>query len=69
MGRMLIFVGMLLLSFGLIFHFGERVGLGYLPGDLHLKRDGYTVHIPIVTCMLLSLGCSFLYWIIQFFRR
>ena len=39
---------------------------GRLPGDVVIRRPGFTFAFPIVTCLLLSLLLSLLFW---FFRR
>ena len=28
--------------------------LGRLPGDLHVERDNFSFHFPIVTCLVVS---------------
>lgn len=55
-GRMLIVVGGLLVLAGVIMLLGEKLGwnLGRLPGDLVWKRKHTTVHVPIVTSLLVS---------------
>jgi DUF2905 family protein len=40
--------------------------LGRLPGDIVVRRPGFTLVFPLVTCLLLSLLLSLLFWI---FRR
>jgi hypothetical protein len=39
---------------------------GRLPGDVVVRRPGFTFVFPIVTCLLLSLLVTFLLWL---FRR
>jgi hypothetical protein len=39
---------------------------GRLPGDIVVRRPGFTFVFPIVTCLMLSLLVSLLVWI---FRR
>jgi hypothetical protein len=39
---------------------------GRLPGDVIVRRPGFTFVFPIVTCLLLSLLVTFLLWL---FRR
>lgn len=39
---------------------------GRLPGDIVVRRPGFTFVFPIVTCLVLSLVLSLLFWI---FRR
>jgi hypothetical protein len=39
---------------------------GKLPGDIVVRRPGFTFAFPLVTCLLLSLLLSLLLWL---FRR
>jgi len=55
LGRALIIVGGLLLLLGLVIVLGGRIPwLGNLPGDIHIQRDNFSFHFPLVTCLLLS---------------
>jgi len=40
---------------GFVFIVADKLGLGKLPGDIHLSIGRLHVNIPIVTCILLSL--------------
>jgi hypothetical protein len=53
-GRMLLFGGLLLAAIGALLVFGERFGLGKLPGDLVWKRKNTTVYFPWVTSLIVS---------------
>ena len=65
---MLITFGALLIVLGLIITLGERLPLriGKLPGDIYVRGRHTTFYFPIVTCLLVSLVLSFLFWL---FRR
>jgi len=66
MQRWLIVLGIVLLVAGLAWPWLARLGLGRLPGDIHIDREGFSFHFPIVTCVIISLVISALLWI---FRR
>lgn len=34
-----------------------------LPGDIHIKGSGFSFHFPWLTCLLLSLGASFVVYL------
>ena len=54
-GRVLIIAGIILAVVGLLLAFGERIPLlGKLPGDILIRRDGFTFFFPVVTFLLLS---------------
>ena len=41
--------------------------LGRLPGDVHVERDHFSFHFPIVTCLVVSAVLTLL--LNLFFRR
>ena len=55
-GRILIFLGILLVVFGLIFTFwGNIPFLGRLPGDFSFGNDRFRFYFPLVTSIIISL--------------
>ncbi len=66
MARILIIAGIVLLVVGLLWPWLSKLGLGRLPGDIVIRREGFSFYFPIVTSLLLSIGLSLLFW---FFRR
>ncbi len=64
-------VGVLLFLIGVaIFtYLSIRYGPGRLPGDIVHKGDHTTFYFPIVSCIVLSVGLSLLFWLISRFRR
>ena len=49
-------IGAVLLIVGLLVTFADRVPfLGKLPGDVVIKKKNFTLYVPIVTSLLLSL--------------
>jgi hypothetical protein len=66
MARTLIILGVLLLVAGLLWPWILKLGLGRLPGDIVIERDGFRFYFPIVTGLLVSLVVSALLWL---FRR
>lgn len=66
MQRILIVAGLALLAIGLGWPWLSKLPFGRLPGDIHIVRDGFSFHFPIVTCVVISLVLTLLFWI---FRR
>jgi hypothetical protein len=66
MQRFLVILGIALLVVGLAWPWLAKLGLGRLPGDIHIERDGFSFHFPIVTCVIISLVLSFL---VSLFRK
>ncbi len=54
-GRALIGFGLLLALIGALLLVGGRLGLGRLPGDLVLRRPGFTFYAPLATSIVVSL--------------
>ena len=64
--RSLIILGLVLVAAGFLRPFLSKMGLGRLPGDIAIERDGFRLYIPIVTSLLISALLSLLFWL---FRR
>lgn len=55
LAKMLLLAGLvLILAAGLVWLLGRAPGLGYLPGDIWIRRGNFTFYAPIVTSLLLS---------------
>lgn len=65
MPRILIIAGLALILIGLAWPWLSRLGLGRLPGDIVIRRDGVSFYFPIVTCLLLSAGGSIILWLLR----
>ena len=63
MARGLILIGLVLVAAGLLWPMLSRLGLGRLPGDIVIKTEHGGLYFPIVTCILVSLVVSFLFWL------
>lgn len=63
MGKVLIFLGLALVVLGLLWLAGERLGLGRLPGDIVIEREGLRIYLPLMTSLIVSVGLSLLLWL------
>lgn len=43
--------------------------LGYLPGDLHWQRDGWTVYAPLASILLATVCMSAIAWLVGKVRQ
>ncbi|HSM19743.1 MAG TPA: DUF2905 domain-containing protein [Hyphomicrobiales bacterium] len=66
MARFLIIAGLALLVLGILWPWIGKLGLGRLPGDIVVERENFTLYLPIMTSLILSLLLSALLW---FFGR
>ena len=53
MGPLIVVVGLVVTAIGAAIWLG--VPLGRLPGDLVIQREGFTIYLPVTTCVLVSL--------------
>ncbi len=66
-GRLLILFGLVLTAIGgLLVLAGKLPWFGKLPGDIYYKGDHVTFYFPLVTCLLISVVLSLLFYL---FRR
>lgn len=63
--RLLIIAGVLLVAIGLAWPWLSRLGLGRLPGDIVIRRDGVSFYFPIVTCLIVSAIASLVFWLLR----
>jgi hypothetical protein len=50
---------------GLLTFASVRFGLGRLPGDIIIDRDGFVLYLPITTSILVSLLLSLIFWLVS----
>jgi len=56
LGKTLIVIGIVLAVLGgLILLSGYIPWLGKLPGDIRIKRDGFSFNFPLTTCIIISI--------------
>jgi len=64
-GRWLIIAGVVLIVLGIAWPYLAKLGLGRLPGDIRVERDGFTFYFPITTGIIVSLVLSLLLWLFR----
>jgi len=56
LGKILLIVGGIIVLLGLLLVFSQHIPfLGKLPGDLLVKKNGFSFYFPIVTLLILSI--------------
>ncbi len=71
-GRFLVIAGVVLVGIGLLLMAGSKLsffGLGRLPGDIAYKGKNLTFYFPVVTCLLLSVVLTLIFWLFSVFTR
>jgi ribose/xylose/arabinose/galactoside ABC-type transport system permease subunit len=61
--RFLIGLGLIILLAGIMWPILSRAGLGRLPGDIVFQRGETTFYIPLITCVIISMVLSVLFWL------
>jgi hypothetical protein len=65
MARFLIVLGLAILVAGLLWPYLSRTGLGRLPGDIVIERENVTFYFPLMTCLLVSVLFSLVFWVVN----
>ncbi|MGZ5876728.1 MAG: DUF2905 domain-containing protein [Bradyrhizobium sp.] len=65
MARFSIVLGLAILVAGLLWPYLSRIGLGRLPGDIVIERDNVTFYFSLMTCLLVSVLLSLVFWVVN----
>lgn len=71
LGKTLVIIGIVIAVAGLLLAVGGKLPfrLGRLPGDIAYQGRHGSFYFPVITCLLLSLALTLLFWIVNYFRR
>ena len=69
MNRWLIVIGIVLIVLGLAWPVIVKLGLGNLPGDIRIEREGFSFYFPITTGIIISLVLSVVLMLIDWILR
>jgi hypothetical protein len=58
----MIILGLAIAAVGLLWPLIRRLGLGRLPGDIFVQREGFAFYAPIKTGILVSVFLSLILW-------
>ena len=66
LGKVLIVIGLLITAVGVLLLVSGKFGwIGRLPGDFTIRRENFTVHLPLATCLVVSVLLSLLIWLFR----
>jgi len=70
-GRMLLVLGLVLAGIGALLYSSGNLPfrLGRLPGDISWQGKNGSFYFPVVTCIVLSVILSALFWLVSYLRR
>ena len=71
LGRLLLSVGAMFIVIGALLYFGQKLPfrLGRLPGDISYRGQHGTFYFPLVSCLVISIVISLIFWLINQLRR
>jgi hypothetical protein len=68
LGKILLIVGGIIIVIGLVLIFSPHIPfLGKLPGDISIKKEGFSFYFPVVTLLLLSILLTVIVNVILYF--
>lgn len=67
MQKTLMIIGAVILIVGLLWPWIGKLGLGRLPGDIAVEKEGFRFFLPITTSIIISVVLTILVWL--FTRR
>ena len=65
MQRFLIIAGIAAILLGLLWPWLARLGLGRLPGDFHVQREGFSFYFPLSTSLVVSIIVTLIIWLLR----
>ena len=65
MQKTLIVIGIALVITGIAWPWLRGLRLGRLPGDFVFEGDNFTIYLPIMTMILVSVVVSFVLWLLR----
>lgn len=65
MGNPLILLGIILIGAGIFANMAPGVKFPLLPGDIFIEKEGFTIYIPIVSSILLSVALTIIFRLLR----
>jgi hypothetical protein len=65
MQRFLFVAGIAAILLGLAWPWLAKLGLGRLPGDLHVQREGFSFYFPLTTSLIISAVVTLIVWLLR----
>lgn len=65
LSKLLVILGVALVILGLLWPLLQKLGLGRLPGDIVIEREGFRFYLPITTSILISLVLTLILWMFR----
>ena len=69
MAKMFITIGVIFIIFGVLIYLFKDFPLFKLPGDIYIKKEGFSFYFPITTSIILSVIFSIVITILSKFMK
>lgn len=61
MQKTLIILGLVLLTAGFLWPVLSKIGFGRLPGDIIIRREGFSFYFPLTTMIIVSIVLTLIF--------
>lgn len=61
MQKTLIILGLVILAVGLLWPVLAKIGFGRLPGDIVIRREGFSFYFPLTTMIIVSIVLTLIF--------
>ena len=61
MQKLLITIGLILVAVGILWPLLSKLGIGRLPGDIIIRREGFSFYFPITTMIIISIVLTLIF--------
>lgn len=68
-GKLILMAGIVISVIGIAIILLSKTGLFKLPGDIELEGKNWKLYFPIVSCLILSIALTVIFWVIHHFRK
>ncbi|MDM5271575.1 DUF2905 domain-containing protein [Sulfurovum sp. zt1-1] len=70
-GRVLMIIGLIVIIIGFLLTVSNKLpfNFGRLPGDIMIKKEGFTFYFPITTTIIISVVLSLLFYLFGKFLK
>ncbi|MEX2257200.1 MAG: DUF2905 domain-containing protein [Woeseia sp.] len=65
MQRTLIIIGLVVILAGLFWPWLSQLPVGRLPGDIVIRKPGFTMYVPITSMLIVSALLSLVLWLFR----
>ena len=69
LGKLLLLVGIVISTIGLLMIILSKCGIFKLPGDIEIGGKNWRIYFPILSCVIISIILTLILWIVSYLRK